>query len=418
MLREVSLPEFTQKEKFLSFATLEQRREILELAEELKGKRVLHLNATAHGGGVAEILKSLVPYSRSIGIDASWYVIDGEKVPERFFSFTNNLHNALQGYKVEFDATDWALYEEVNAGIARTLEEIDYDILLVHDPQPLPAVYFLERRKQRTLFVHIDTTSPVPSVWEKIVPFMLQYDHVVFSNKEFVNVQLQERADVKIFAPAIDPLSLKQHVVSKQEAREYVALHDVPEKGPLIVQISRFDIWKNPFGVIEAFQEVQKNYPDATLALVGLKEAKDNPEAEKVFKEVQKMASGNSRIMLFFEAGTISNIPEFTMMMQNAADVVIQNSTREGFGLTVTEAMWKGKVVLGGPASGIKKQISSGTNGFIVENAEQLAERIRYVLSHEKEVSEIGRAARESVRKNFLMPRLLLDHLHLYQKAL
>jgi trehalose synthase len=402
---------------FLKFTSMEEKDALLKQASLLRGKRVVHVNAVAKGGGVAEILESLVPYLRSLGIESDWYFIDPAVVGEKFFAVTNKIHNALQGAPVHIGVREWAGYEKVEKRIASELDTIDCDVLALNDPQVLLAGYLMKKKQRKVYFSHIDTSSALPSAWAKLHSAVISYDKIVFSNRDFVNGDVPARR-VKVFTPAIDPLSPKQRIVSRKRARYYLRRHGgMPVTGPLVVQVSRFDVWKNPLGVVQAFRLIRDTYPDARLALVGFEEAKDNPAALAVFKDVHAVVGKSPDVFLFFNP-VGKDISEFTTMAQNAADVVIQNSVREGFGLVVAEAMWKRQAVIGGPASGIRKQIKNGRNGFIVSSPEELAEKAIYLLSHSAEKKKMGDAARETVREHFLFPRLVLDHVRLYRSCL
>ncbi|HEX9722091.1 MAG TPA: glycosyltransferase [Candidatus Paceibacterota bacterium] len=418
MLKEVILASKVQAKDFLKFAPAAQKSELLRLGKVLRGKKIVHVNAVAQGGGVAELLTSVIPYMRALGIDASWYAIDAKKAGKAFFAFTNNVHNALQGSTIPFSKDDWKRYEEVNKEIAQDLGNIEYDILVMHDPQPLAALRFIQNKKPAVCVIHIDTSASNTAAWKKIQPFAQRYNRILFSNKDFVNPKLATEK-LRVFPPAIDPLAYKQKIVSRKKAREYLANYGISKTGPLLAQVSRFDVWKNPHGVVEAFWLLEKKYPKAQLLLVGFQEARDNPQAEKVYMDIRAMAGKDPGIFLFFDPrkiGGAKNIQEFTVMAQNAADIVIQNSVKEGFGLTVTEAMWKGKPVIGGSASGIRLQIAHNKNGFIAENTKDLAMYMDFLLSHPKERARAGKAAKESVRKRFLMPRFVLNHLKVYKE--
>ncbi len=415
-LKKIIIKKEISTKDFLKFMPVNQKRGLLKLASDLKGKKVVHINATAKGGGVDEILRSLVPYLRSLGIKSDWYVIN-PKVSETFFETTNKIHNALQGAQIKISSKEWAEYESVNKSIAKELDKIDYDVLVVNDPQPLLSGYYSRLNKKKIYYSHIDTSSVYKPVWKKLFPYIESYEKIVFSNSDFVNKDLS-KSKINIFTPAIDPLSIKQKIVSKREARSYLKEYgNIPTTCPLIVQVSRFDVWKNPFGVIDAFKLLQKSYPKACLALVGFNQAKDNPASAKVYKQVEEAVKDLENVFLFFYPKDI-NVSEFTSMAQNGADVIVQNSIKEGFGLVVSEAMWKSKPVVGGPASGVRKQIKNGKNGFIVKNPKELSNKIKLFLSNSEKRKIFGREAKKTVSNNFLFPRLVSDHLRLYKSCL
>ncbi len=416
ILKKVIVSKQIHSSEFLKFMPAREKKELLEQAFELRGKRVVHVNATAAGGGVAEILKSLIPYLRSLGVQADWYSINPE-VGKEFFTVTNKIHNALQGAAVKITSPEWAEYQRVNKQIADDLDKIDCDVLVINDPQPLLAGSYSHPGKAKIYFSHIDTSAAFMPVWKKIFPVISSYRKIVFSNRSFVSGGLPRRK-IKVFTPAIDPLASKQKIITRKEARHYLKNEgDIPPACPLVAQISRFDVWKNPMGVIQAFRMVENMYPEARLALVGFNEAKDNPAAAAVHKDVAAVAGNSKDIFIFFDPKG-KNIAEFTVMTQNAADIIVQNSTKEGFGLTVAEAMWKRQPVIGGPASGIRKQIQNGKNGFIVKTPEELAEKVIFLLSHPKKRKAMGKAARKTVLQKFLFPRLVLDHFKLYKSCL
>ena len=376
----------------------------------------MHINATAEGGGVAEILQSLIPYLRALGIESDWYVIN-PKIGGDFFSITNKIHDAMQGAAVKISGKEWKKYERKSKLIAGELDKIDCDVLAINDPQPLLAGCLSRLNKRKIYFSHIDTSAVSKPVWKKLFPWIASYHRIVFSNRNFLNSDLP-RHKVKTFTPAIDPLAPKQRIVAPKEARLYLKKHaGIPADCPLIVQVSRFDIWKNPLGVIQAFRIVQQTYPETRLALVGFNTAKDNPVSSAIYKDIAAVAGKSRDIFLFFNTRG-RDVLEFTVMAQNAADVIIQNSTKEGFGLVVTEAMWKRKPVIGGSASGIRKQIRNGKNGLVARTPEDLAEKIVFLLAHPEKRRLFGKHARQTVLKKFLFPRLVLDHLKLYRSCL
>lgn len=416
ILAKVVVKRQVRPRDFLKFMTARQRAGLLRAASYLRGKRVVHVSATPQGGGVAEIMKSLLPYLRSLGVQCDWYVITA-RAGARFFGITNKLHNALQGAPTRLTREEWSEYDRVNRLIAAEFERIDCDVLVVNDPQALASGSWAHRTKHKIYVSHIDTSAAFREAWRRVLPFIKTYHRIVFSNRQFVHGSLPPEK-VMIFTPAIDPLSPKQAIVSRAAARAYLKRRDaLPAQGPLVVQVSRFDMWKNPLGVIAAFRLVEEAYPDAHLVLVGFNEAEDNPIALKVYRDVAAVASRSRHVSLFFDPRG-KNTVEFTAMAQNGADVVVQNSIKEGFGLTVTEAMWKGQPVVGGSALGLRRQIRDGKNGFIVKTQEELARRIVYLLEHPKAKRKMGEAARRTVARNFLMPRLVTDHLRLYRSCL
>lgn len=416
ILQKVIIKGKVKPEEFLKFVSPKQKKALFDVAEKIRGKRVVHINATAVGGGVAEILQSLIPYLRSLSIESDWYTIN-PLVEKNFFDITNKFHNLLQGANIRITSKEWGKYKEINEKIAKELEGIDCDVLVINDLQPLLAGKLAHSKKHKIYISHIDTSTAQETLWEKIHPLIQCYHRIIFSNKNFVHGSLPKRK-VRIFTPAIDPLAPKQKLVNYEKARQYLKkFGGIPAGVPLVVQVSRFDMWKNPIEVVEAFRIIQSMHSEAHLALVGFNDAKDNPASTAVYKDVCALAQKDPRIHLYFEVGK-KNVSEFTNMVQNGADIIVQNSTKEGFGLVVSEAMWKSKPVVGGPAFGIREQIVEGYNGFIVTTPQELANKILLLLDNEKRRNSMGKAARKVVIKKFLFPRLVFDHLRVYLACL
>ncbi len=389
--------------------------EIFSLAETLKGVNVFHVNSTAQGGGVAEILKNLVPLMKGVGIKASWYTIPAH---DSFFNITKKIHNASQGGNDELSQKEKEDYLSYTKHIANLMEDMTPDIWIIHDFQPAGAILNLPNLHPSALRIHIDLTSPNKKVWNFISPIITEYDKIVVSSHEFIKEEIKEKAVE--FCPAIDPLNLKNRKLSLQFAKKTLENFGIDCSKPLVSQISRFDIWKDPIGAIEAYRLAKRKIPDLQLALVGFILARDDPEAERVYKKVIEETKNDPDIFVFADPKILEGleVDTFTSVMQLMSNIVLQKSIREGFGLTVTEAMWKGKTVIAGNVGGIKKQIKSGENGFLVSSSEEASSKIIKLIEDPDLCEKIGKAAKETVRENFLVPRLLKDYLRLIKEIL
>ncbi|MCR4305545.1 MAG: glycosyltransferase [Candidatus Daviesbacteria bacterium] len=413
ILQKITSPS-RQLDKYRVFAP-QVVEEIREISRSLQGLKVVHLNATAVGGGVAEMLRSEVSLQQDIGLDSSWFVIPSNK---DFFKVTKKIHNLLQGQPGRLESREEETYLQVNRSIAGFLSNFrpQPDILLVHDPQPAPAVSFLGLNKPEFVLwrCHIDTTSPNKEMWEFLSPFLNFYDHYIFTLSEYIQEGIFSPDDLSIITPVIDPLSPKNMLMGKKEAKDYIGKLGIDTSKPLVTQVSRLDLWKDPLGVIDAYRLAKLKYSDLQLALVA-QSANDDPEGEKLRAEVENYINGEKGIFLMV------NLPENDRVVnafQTASDIILQKSIREGFSLTVTEAMWKGVVVIGGNVGGIKAQIQDGVNGFLVNSIEETAERIIHVLDHLHIRENIGKYAHESVRSKFLLPHATLKFLKLFEKML
>lgn len=386
-------------EDYEQYIGAEAVERILNKARALQGYHVAHVNATYYGGGVAEILSSLTILMNSLGIKTEWRVIQG--APD-FFGITKKMHNSLQGGDLNFSAeinTD--IYEGVIYENA-IRNYFDHDLVIVHDPQPLPLVTHYKKKSPWVWRCHIDLSNPHPVLWSYLTQFVEQHDAVIFSIKEYT----QKLRNPQIyFMPAINPFSLKNKTMSEAEMKERLEFHGIPTDLPLVVQVARFDPWKDPVGVIDAYKIARKEV-DCTLVLLG-NFAADDPEGVEVFESL--LDKRDERILILPNGEDTALVNS----LQACADVVLQKSTKEGFGLTVTEAMWKGNPVIGGNVGGIRYQIQDGENGFLVSSVEEAAHRIVQLLKDEKLRKEMGRKARETVREKFLMSRLLEQYIDL-----
>jgi len=384
--------------------------EIYKKARKLYGKYILNINSTYQGGGVAEILSSLVPLMNNTGIDAEWRILHGN--PD-FFTVTKKFHNAIQGAKINLTDLKKKLYTETNGDFA-TYTHIKHDVVMIHDPQPLPLITFYRKRQPWIWRCHIDLTNPNREVWDYLKSFILRYDAVIVSMEQYKRKDLPVQQFV--IPPAIDPLTPKNMPLSKETIDKYLKKFNIPKDKPLITQISRFDPWKDPLGVIEVFKKVKEEV-DARLVLCGSM-ASDDPEGYKIYSEVQKAAKPlvekGDIILLTTENNILVNV------LQRVSDVIIQKSTREGFGLTVTEALWKGTPVVASNVGGIKLQIKDGWNGFLLEpkDYDGFAKKIIEILKDKELARTIGKNGTEYVRKNFLITRLLIQHLDLLNEIL
>ena len=381
--------------------------EVRSLAEPLKGKRVLHVSATAFGGGVSEILYTMVPLMRDVGLDCHWHVILGR---EEFFNVTKLMHNSLQGDPEAISDQQWEVFEAYNAMNAQGLEG-EWDVIIVHDPQPAGLKKNVPEKAARWIWrCHIDLSAPNPGTLERLLPLVTEYDATVWHRQEYVPAGLNGGV-CKLYPPAIDPLSPKNMALSPEDAAFVCEQFGIDTERPLICQVSRFDPWKDPMGVIDAYRLVRERVPDVQLALVGSM-ATDDPEGWEFFHRTFRHADGDPDIKILNNLNNVGAIE--VNAFQSQADVCMQKSTREGFGLTVTEAQWKGRPMIGGDVGGIPLQIVDGESGFLVNSADEAARRSIELLEDPVLAKRIGRAGKEHARTHFLTPRLLRDWLALF----
>jgi trehalose synthase len=384
--------------------------EIRELAKDLEGLRVLHLSATAFGGGVSEILYTLIPLMNDVGIDAQWQVMLGR---EEFYNATKRLHNALQGNPDSLTDEEWEIYERYNELNAKEIEG-GWDVIIVHDPQPAAIRGHVPEKANTWVWrCHIDLSTPNPYAIEHLVPYIRDYDASVWHLHQYVPSNLDgARVGVHIIPPAIDPLSPKNMALSPEDAAFVCDQFGIDVDRPLICQVSRFDPWKDPIGVIDAYRAVTEEMPEVQLALVGSM-ATDDPEGWEFFNSTMAYADGDPDIHILNNLNNVGAIE--VNAFQSQADVVIQKSTREGFGLTVSEALWKGRPFIGGDVGGIPLQVQDGETGYLVSSPEECADRALRILREPDLGKRLGRAGKEHVRTHFLTPRLLRDWLRLFR---
>jgi trehalose synthase len=383
--------------------------EIRALAEPLAGKRVLHLSATAFGGGVAEILYTLVPLMRDAGLDAEWQVIYGQ---DEFFDVTKTIHNALQGDPTGLTAEQEEIFRRYNRMNAEALTG-EYDYVIVHDPQPAGMIEHARDHAAHWIWrCHIDLSTPNPQVLDFLMPSICLHDAAIFHRQEYIP-DTAALPPAWIWPPAIDPLAPKNMALSAEDAGYIVDQFGIDVDRPLITQVSRFDPWKDPLGVIEAWRIVRESHPSVQLALVGSM-AHDDPEGWEYYNRTVEAAGGDPDIFILSNLNNVGSVEVNAFQVHSAA--VLQKSIREGFGLTVTEALWKGRPTVAGRVGGIVAQIQDRETGFLVDSVEECAEAILAILEDPVEARAMALRGKEFVRRNFLTPRLLRDWLALFNE--
>lgn len=379
--------------------------EIETLARPLRGARVAHVSATAHGGGVAELLHTLTPLMRDAGLNADWQVISGT---EEFFTITKGMHNALQGMPLELTPAMEDTYLRVNGDNAATFDG-HYDFVVVHDPQPAPLRALRLNDEGKWVWrCHIDLTTASQAHWDFVRPYLEAYDAAIFTMPQYAQPDLRVGL-VAIIPPAIDPLSPKNVRLTDERVTELVGARGVDPARPFLTQVSRFDPWKDPVGVIEAYRAVSQRMPSVQLVMLGAM-AQDDPEGERYYRRTLEAAGNDPSIHVLLNAGGSAEVNAF----QRRAAVVLQKSLREGFGLTVTEALWKARPVVASRVGGIPLQITDGETGYLVESVEETADRVLEILREPDEAVELGRRGHEVVRQKFLSTANLINYLKLF----
>ncbi|MFC1529023.1 glycosyltransferase [Candidatus Latescibacterota bacterium] len=373
----------------------------------LYGKSVLNINSTYIGGGVAEMLSSYIPLMNDVGLEAGWRTVHGNV---DFYGITKKFHNALQGEKINFSEMKKKLFEQVNRQYSTYTHINTHDFVVIHDPQPLPLVQYYQKRQPWIWRCHIDLSSPDQEIWNYLKKFIIKFDIVIVSSEKYKSEDLP--LEYRIIQPAIDPLTHKNKYISENVICKHLKKFNVPTDKPFITQISRFDKWKDPLGVVEIFKKVKEKI-DCRLVLCG-NMATDDPEGLMIFEKIKKRAKNlienNDIILLTVENNILVNA------LQRSSAVIIQKSIREGFGLTVTEGLWKERPVVASNVGGIPLQIRDGENGFILEpdDIDGFADRIVEIMKNPVLSKEIGKKGKELVRKKFLVTRILADYLDLF----
>lgn len=382
---------------------------IYKKAQKIYNKHICHINSTFLGGGVAEILSRLVPLMNEV-TDADWRIIHGNPA---FFDVTKGFHNALQSGSIELTDEKKSVYIDVNQEFAG-YTHLKYDCIIVHDPQPLALIKFYKKRQPWIWRCHIDLSDPNQELWDFLKKFIVRYDLMLVSSEKYLKKDLPVAQ--RVIHPAIDPLSLKNRELPQQEILRYIKKAKIPQGKPLITQVSRMDPWKDPEGVLEVYRLVKEKVDCRLLYCYNL--AADDPEGIEIYERMHRKARDllEKQDVLF----VVGNNDLLVNAIQRFSDVIIQKSVKEGFALTVTEALWKGKPVVAGNIGGIPYQIKDGINGFLVDpyDYKMCADRVIRLLQNERLAQEMGKKAKEYVRENFLTTRLLRDYLDLISEVL
>jgi trehalose synthase len=377
--------------------------EIYARARGLYGKHIVHLNATYQGGGVAEILYSLALLMNDVGIDTGWRILHGS---QEFFEITKSFHNALQGAKLSLPERKKRIYIQTNDNFSK-FTHLHHDCVIVHDPQPLSLIRSYRKSQPWIWRCHIDLTDPHKELWDFLKGFLLKYDQVVFSSEKYFKKDLP--VDQRLMRPAINPLSRKNKDISDRTMMEHITKAGIPTDKPIITQVSRLDPWKDPEGVIDVFKLVKEKVDCRLLFCYNV--ASDDPEGMRMFSKVQRKANKllKQKDILF----VVGNNETLVNAIQKFSNIIIQKSTKEGFCLAVTEALWKGTPVVASNVGGIPSQIDDGEGGYLLEpmDYEGFADRIIHLLKNPKDCKAMGIKAKEKIRKEFLITRLLSDYL-------
>lgn len=402
----------TEQKKFadyLEFLDQDSIEEFKVLTEHLKGKKVAMVSATGYGGGVAEKLHSLVPLLNDLGIGVDWWVLSS--CPNQFYKVTKSFHNCLQGQEGRLEKRDIEIYLHYNELNAFQMQDWHYDYIIIHDPQPAALIHYRGKNPGEKWIwrCHIDTSTPNMEYWNFLSRYISDYDACIYTMEDYIkeNHGLQ---NLTFITPSIDPISYKNIPLIRERAQEIVASFGIDINRYLISQVSRFDPWKDPMGVLDVYRIVKKELPEVQLALVGSM-ASDDPEGwDYLYRTLRKAGEDyDVKIITNFNGITGLEVNAF----QTVSDVLLQKSLKEGFGLTVTEGLWKGRPVIGGNVGGIKLQIEDGVSGYLVSTVEECAEKVLHLLRNPLLAQKMSEKGREKVRKEFLVTKNALKYLNL-----
>ncbi len=402
----------TSESLLFRYSKLLGKTKIKRLQDKAKNyaeKDILNINATKFGGGVAEILQNMIPLMQELKINAQWKVFTA---PDRFFEISKKMHNALQGnMEIKFSDNEISAYISQAKSIYEQIQPKG-DFIIIHDPQPCPIINYKEKKEGKWIWrCHIDTSNPNPQAWNLIAEYLPKYDALVFTKKEYAKKGIKNL--IYPITPSIDPFSEKNKELDLESAREIVKKF-IPLDKPLITQVSRFDPWKDPLGVIDAYRIVKAKIP-IRLALIGSL-AHDDPEGQEWLEKVKNYAKDDPDIQILSNLDGVADLE--VNAFQRISNIVLQKSIREGFGMTVTEALWKETPVIGGNVGGIKLQIENGINGFLVNSIEETAEKVIYLLNNPKILKEMGKKGHEKVKREFLLTKHVENYLDLFSVLL
>ncbi len=403
MLRHDS-PKFFTLDSYAPIVGEAEIASVRALADSLKGKSITHINSTAHGGGVAEVLSNMIPLMRDVGLEVHWDVLQGSL---EFFKITKKIHNALQGMNLQLTEEEQKIYLGVSK-INSALATVESDYVLVHDNQPAAIINFVSDKRNKWIWrCHVDLSTPNLTVWNFLEHYINRYDGAIFSAKGYVIPSLKV-PKIQISTPAINPLCQKNKDLDDTTINAILSKYGINPEKPIITQVGRFDLFKDPLSVIDVYRLVKRDVPQLQLLLIaGM--ATDDPEGWLVLEKTARHAGEDPDIHLLTDLKGVGDLE--VNAFQRASEVVLQMSTREGFGLTVTEALWKGVPVVARNVGGIPLQVIDGRDGFLVETIEQAAEKTLHLIKHKDEAVQMGNYGREHVRKNFLIVTSLKDHL-------